>query len=121
MVHPSVLTNAAVERTTNERDFLVKTGFVVPSTHSKWDPFRGDEVVDLGGVGAVLNHFCERLREISCELVPVDRLLCRSALILENEHPLGTDVPCGHKRPTNGSALFGIIVDQHGYIAVIVD
>ena len=120
MVDPSIFTNTAVERATNKRDFLVKTCLVVPSAHSQWNAFCGDKVVDVGGIGAVLNHFNERFSKIGCELIPVDGLLCRSALILENKHPFGTNVSCGHKGPTNGSARLGIIVNQHGYIAVVV-
>ena len=79
VVEPIVRTDGTVVGSTQQRQFLVKTRFVVSSGHTQGNPLCGDQIVQLIRGGPVLQHFEERKGEVCVELVSIDGFSGRSA------------------------------------------
>ena len=75
---PIIPTHRAVVSSSKEREFLVKTRFVIAARNTKRYAFGGHEVIQTVGRTAVLQHFKKWRREIGVELVSVDGLPCWS-------------------------------------------
>ena len=116
---PPILTNAPVVRSTNQRQFLVKTGLVVATGDAERDPLRGHKEVEVRRGTPVRQHRPKWNVEMRLERLPVDGLRRGYVASVENENPVAADVSGGHERPTDGTAFLRVVVDEDTDVTVI--
>ena len=68
-----------------------------------------------------MQHLEEGKRKVGRELVSIDGFFRGRAGFVEDEHPVKRNVPSSNKRPSDGSAFSGEVVDEHPHVAVVND